>query len=91
MIPSQKFGVEMPHSANRFAAQSHAVPFFTAETIPEGIPISRAIRIAIEASWSVTGSFCMIRSSTGTFIRSNSPKSPDNTPLTHQAYCTGIG
>ena len=38
--------------------------------------------IAIDASCIVTGSFCAISSRTGTLLRSDSPKSPDNTPLT---------
>jgi hypothetical protein len=46
------------------------------------MPIRKAITIAIDASWIVTGSFCAIRSRTGTLMRSDSPKSPDTTPLT---------
>ena len=34
MIPSQKFGVEMPHSAKKLAPLSQAVPFLTAATMP---------------------------------------------------------
>ena len=56
-MPSQKFGVDSPHSANRFAPTSHAVSFFTAEITPAGMPIRSAMRNAIEASCSVTGSF----------------------------------
>ena len=38
--------------------------------------------IAIDASCIVTGSFCAINSRTDTLLRSDSPKSPDSTPLT---------
>jgi len=58
------------------------VPFFTADKMPAGIPIRKAIAIAIDASCIVTGNFCAISSRTGTLMRSDSPKSPDSTPLT---------
>jgi hypothetical protein len=57
------------------------VPFFTAETMPAGMPMKNAIRIAIEPSWSVTGSFCAISSRTGILLRKDSPKLPVRTPL----------
>ena len=41
MIPSQKFGVEMPNSAMPFAAQSAGVSLRTAERMPSGTPIRR--------------------------------------------------
>ena len=50
--------------------------------MPAGMPIRKAITIAIDASCIVTGSFCAINSRTGTLMRSDSPKSPDSTPLT---------
>src|SRR4051794_35444353 len=59
--------------------------------MPAGMPIRNAITIAMPAPCMVTGSFCAIRLSTGTLMRSDSPKSPDSTPLTQYKYCTGIG
>ena len=56
-MPSQKFGVDSPHSAKRFTPTSHAVSFFTADITPAGMPMRSAMRIAIVASCSVTGSF----------------------------------
>ena len=43
-MPSQKFGVERPHSANALAAVSHAVPRPTAATMPAGMPIEQRDR-----------------------------------------------
>ncbi|MGY4297438.1 hypothetical protein ACVWXN_005533 [Bradyrhizobium sp. i1.4.4] len=57
------------------------MPFFTAEMMPAGMPMRNAIRIAIEPSWSVTGSFWAINSRTGILLRSDSPKLPVRTPL----------
>ena len=45
-MPSQKFGVDRPQSANALAPTSHAVPRPTAETMPAGMPIRSAIAIA---------------------------------------------
>src|SRR6267378_4358204 len=58
--------------------------------MPAGMPIRSAITIAIDASCIVTGSFCAIRLSTGTLMRSDWPKSPDRTPFAQYKYCTGI-
>ena len=44
-MPSQKFGVDRPQSANPLAAASHAVPRPTAEMMPAGMPIASAITI----------------------------------------------
>ena len=79
-MPSQKFGVEMPHSANAFAALSHQLPRANAETMPAGMPIASAISIASAASSIVTRSFCSTRSSTGCWLRTDSPRSPRSTP-----------
>ena len=49
-MPSQKFGVEMPHSAKPLASVSHQPPRPTAETMPAGMPMSSAMVIAIAAS-----------------------------------------
>jgi len=57
------------------------VPFFTADMMPAGMPIRNAITIAIDASCIVTGSFWPINSRTDTLLRSDSPKSPERTPL----------
>jgi hypothetical protein len=84
-MPSQKFGVEMPHSATALAALSHQVPRPTAATMPVGMPISSAITNAIVPSWIVTGSFCSTSSSTGCCVRTDSPKSPFSTPPTQYA------
>ena len=84
-MPSQKLGVDKPHSANAFASVSQAVPRHTAATIPAGIPISSAITNAINASCSVTGSFCAINARTGSCIRTDSPRSPRNTAPTQCA------
>ena len=46
MMPSQKFGVEMPNSAKHVGAQSRPVAP-TADTMPAGTPISSAIRKAM--------------------------------------------
>ena len=79
-MPSQKFGVERPQSANAFAPRSQAVPRPTAAATPAGMPMTRAIAIASSASSTVTGSFCSTRSSTGCWLRTDSPRSPRSTP-----------
>ena len=53
----------------------------TAETMPAGMPIASAMRIAKHASSSVTGSFSRMSSSTGFCMRSDSPRSPCSTPV----------
>ena len=40
MMPSQKFGVEIPNSAMPFATQSTGVSRRTAERMPAGTPIT---------------------------------------------------
>ena len=47
--------------------------------------------IAMLASWIVTGSFCAISAGTGILLRSDSPRSPDSTPLTQYRYWIGSG
>ena len=59
-MPSQKVGTERPNNPTEVASQSKGVPFLTAETTPNGIPIASAITKAIAESCSVTGSFCRI-------------------------------
>ena len=81
-MPSQKFGVDRPHSANTLAAWSHKVPRPTAETMPAGMPIASAMLKASSASSTVTGSFCAISSRTGCWVRIDSPRSPRSTPPT---------
>ena len=84
-MPSQKFGVEMPHSANTLATWSQAVPRPTAETMPAGMPIASAMPIASSASSIVTGSFCSTSPATGCWVRTDSPRSPWTTPSTQYA------
>ena len=81
-MPSQKFGVDRPQSAKALAPKSQAVPWRTADTMPAGMPISSAISIASTASSMVTGSFCSTSSSTGCWLRTDSPRSPCSTPPT---------
>ena len=64
-MPIQKFGTEMPARPMTFAAQSHAVSRFTADTIPAGMPMPMPMTKPMAASWSVTGSFWAIRAATG--------------------------
>ena len=84
-MPSQKLGVLMPHSAMPLATLSHQVPRPTAAMMPAGMPMASAITIAMAASCSVTGSFCLTSSSTGCWVRSDSPRSPLSTPPTQYA------
>ena len=79
MMPSQKFGVEMPNSAMPLATQSTGRSRRTAERTPAGTPISTAIRKAMTASWKVTGSFARISCATGSRMRQEKPKSPCTT------------
>ena len=91
MMPSQKFGVEMPNSAAPFAAQSAGVSFFTAERMPSGTPINTAMTKAIDASWKVTGSLARMSSLTGTRMRQEKPKSPVSTLPIQIRYCSWMG
>ena len=61
MMPSQKLGVDSPHSATTLArVVPRACRACTAETMPAGMPIASAMTIAMHASSSVTGSFSRI-------------------------------
>jgi hypothetical protein len=91
MMPSQKCGTESPDSATRLAATSTGVPFFAAETMPAGMPITSAISIEPSASSTVTGSFAFSRSATGILLRNDSPKLPRSTLPIQIPYCTTIG
>ena len=79
-MPNQKLGVEMPHSAITLATVSQTVPRPTADTMPAGMPISRAMVMASRASSTVTGNFFSTSVSTGCWVRTDSPRSPCNTP-----------
>ncbi len=86
-MPSQKFGVEMPHSANTLAALSHArAAADRRRRCRPGCRSTSAIAIAIAASSIVTGSFCSTSSSTGCCVRIDSPRSP----LQHAADPVGV-
>ena len=47
-----------------------------AAMMPAGMPISSAMTMAMNASCNVTGNFCLTSSSTGCWVRTDSPRSP---------------
>jgi len=77
--------LDVPLEVAQYAEGQRIVACFVLNEVKEkaeaGMPIKKAISIAMVASCSVTGSFCAISSRTGTLMRSDSPKSPDSTPL----------
>ena len=91
MIPSQKFGVEMPARAKPLAIQSAGRSRFTAESTPSGTPMATAMTKAMAPSWSVTGSFCRISSVTGCRMRQEKPRSPCSSRNSQARYCSQTG
>src|SRR5216117_775669 len=91
MIPSQKFGIDTPHSEAALARTSQAVFRRTAAITPAGIASANAIRRARHASSTVIGSLIATVHATGCRVRIDSPRSPRRARPIHRTYWTGIG
>src|SRR5439155_5790571 len=91
MIPSQKFGIDTPHSETALARTSQAVLRRTAAITPAGIANDNAIRSARHASSTVIGTLIATVHATDCRVRIDSPRSPRRARPTHRRYWTGIG
>ena len=80
IVPVQNVGSESPRIAPVRATLSIQPSWFTAESVPSGIEMQKAIAIATIVSSAVTGKAFTISPLTGRPRKSDWPRSPWTTP-----------
>ncbi len=87
IVPSQKFGIEIPIRAEVVSTLSVSLSFLRAEMIPQGIPTMTESIIAAQARFSVLGRRTIISSSMGCFVVKLVPRSRVSSFLRYITYC----
>jgi hypothetical protein len=90
-IATQKLGIAMPSVAMVEISRSSQVPWRSPARTPEPTPMTTASTIAVSARASVGGAASRMLVVTGRPVNSDSPRSPRNTPPSHDTYCSTTG
>ena len=90
-MPAQNEGTEMPIMAAVLSTRSSSEPWRSALSMPVGMPINSAQKVAPRNSSSVTGRRCMNMLSTGWPLPIESPQSPRTKWLSHCQNCVMTG